>query len=166
MPTLREVDQRFHALLAITDRIIDQELDHWTGPRVVYRPPTLCVGVGCRRGVELEQVRSLFETVMHEAKLASASLAAVATVSLKGDEPALRQFAEAMQVPLLSFTVEDLSRLYPLPTPSELVLAKIGLLGVAEPAAMLAAGTRKLLVTKQASDSVTLAVARRNLGTL
>jgi cobalamin biosynthesis protein CbiG len=41
------------------------------------------------------------------------------------------------------------------------VRAKIGVDGVAEPAAILAAGNPELLVPKQRGDGITMAVARR-----
>ncbi|HJT77570.1 MAG TPA: cobalamin biosynthesis protein, partial [Gemmataceae bacterium] len=85
----------------------------------------------------------------------------VATAVLKADEPGLQAFAARHGVSLRCFGLDELAAAGPLPTPSERVRAKIGVAGVAEPAAMLAAGTRQLLVPKQRGARVTMAVARR-----
>lgn len=145
------------AALAISDRVLAAA----AVPTVTYRPPTLLIGVGCRRGVPREEIEDLFEQVCRSHRLAPGSLAGVATVSLKADEPGLKAFAAERRVPLMSFLPAALVQVGPLPTPSERVRAKVGLAGVAEPAALLAAGVRELLVTKQRGRRVTLAVARR-----
>jgi cobalt-precorrin 5A hydrolase len=49
-----------------------------------------------------------------------------------------------------------------LPTPSETVRSKIGIAGVAEPAALLAAGAAELLLPKQRGRRVTMALARKD----
>src|SRR5262249_51699102 len=106
-------------------------------------------------------IEAVFQEVCAKYRLASQSVAAVATVSLKADEPGLREFAARRRLPLRVFSVEELARVAELPTPSTRVFQKIGIYGVAEPSAMLAAGTQELLVTKHCSRKVTMAVARR-----
>jgi cobalamin biosynthesis protein CbiG len=142
--------------LAISDRVLAVP----SCPVVVYRPPTLALGVGCRRGVPRAEIEALFQEVCAGHGLAPPSLGVVATASLKADEPGLREFAAAHGVPLRAFGLDELAAVGPLPTPSEAVRARVGVAGVAEPAAMLAAGTRTLLVPKQRGTRVTMAVAR------
>jgi cobalamin biosynthesis protein CbiG len=146
------------AALAISDRALAAP----TFPVVVYRPPTLVFGVGCRRGVPCAEIEALFREVCERHALAPLSLGVVATASLKADEPGLREFAERHGVPLRAFGLDELATAGPLPTPSEAVRARVGVAGVAEPAAMLAAGTSTLLVPKQRGSRVTMAVARRD----
>ncbi len=92
--------------------------------------------------------------------LAFASLASVATVTLKMDEPGLLAFARSAGVPLVAFPPDDLAAQPGIVTPSARVQSKIGISAVAEPAALRAAGTGTLLVPKQIGPGVTLAVAR------
>jgi cobalt-precorrin 5A hydrolase len=144
-------------VIAITDRT-------WPAlacPHVMFRPPSLVFGIGCRRGVPFADIEAVFEEVCATYQLAPQSVAVAATVSLKADEPGLREFAVRRRLPLRVFSVEELARVAELPTPSRRVFQKIGLYGVAEPSAMLAAGTQELLVTKHCSRKVTMAVARR-----
>jgi cobalamin biosynthesis protein CbiG len=157
----------FVAALLISDRLLPPT----PMAAVTCRPPTLVVGIGCRRGAACEEIEELFLRVFQEYGLAVLSVGCVATAALKADEPGLIEFAARRGVPLQVFPLEELARVEPLPTPSETVRARIGISGVAEPAALLAAGqahrlqsagvTRNLLVPKQRSRRVTLAVARR-----
>jgi len=130
-------------------------------PVVVYRPPTLVLGVGCRRGTAWTAMEMLFQSVCQSQGFSPCSLGVVATISLKADEPGLQEFAARHGVPLRCFAPEELARVPDIPTPSEKVRAKIGVAGVAEPAAMLAAGTTSLIVPKVRGERVTMALARR-----
>jgi cobalt-precorrin 5A hydrolase len=121
------------------------------------------LGVGCRRGVSWDEIDSLFQELCETRGVSPTSLREVATVSMKANEPGLREFAAKHGVPLRSFTVEELAQIGDLPTPSAQVQAKIGIAGVAEPAAMLAAGTSSLLVPKYRGKRVTMALARKQI---
>ncbi len=145
-------------LLVITDRLLSG-LDQV--PTVVYRPPSLVLGVGCRRGVPCDEIEELLQHICAAHHFAAESLGLAATAVLKADEPGLVEFAGRHGVPLQSFRLEELAAVANLPTPSERVRQKIGIMGVAEPAAMLAAGTEHLLMNKYRGQRVTLAVARR-----
>jgi cobalt-precorrin 5A hydrolase len=150
----------FSAVLAISDRVWPLSGNEKT-PVLFYRPPTLVLGAGCKRGVPLPEFEELFGQVCSTHRLSPLSLAEIATVSLKADEPGLLEFAARHGVALRSFTVEELATVGPLPTPSERVRAKIGIAGVAEPAALLAAKTDHLLVPKVRGKRVTMAVTQR-----
>jgi cobalt-precorrin 5A hydrolase len=147
------------AVLVISDRIEPAGLrDERT---LVYRPPTLVVGIGCRRGTARETIEEWTEAVLTTHGLARNSLAAVATAMLKLDEPGLLKFAAARGLPLVALPDAYLAGHPGIETPSERVRSKIGLAAVAEPAALRAAGAARLLVPKQTGPGVTLAVARR-----
>jgi cobalt-precorrin 5A hydrolase len=130
-------------------------------PSVTYRPLSLVAGIGCKRGVPFAEIEDLFQKVCSDHGYAPLSLGLVATVDLKADEQGLRDFATLHSVPLRAFRRDELAAVGPLPTPSERVRTKIGIAGVAEPAALLAAATEQLLVPKQRGPRVTLALARR-----
>ena len=59
------------------------------GRTVVLRPPSLAVGVGASRGVSAAEVLSLIDMVLDEAGLSPLSVAALATVDAKADEPGI-----------------------------------------------------------------------------
>ena len=148
------------AVLVISDRVVPEDrlpIDR----TVVYRPPTLVAGVGCKRGTTREAIEGWVAAVFASHGLAPGSLSAVATVTLKADEPGLIAFAASRGVPLVAFPPECLETQAGVETPSERVRSKIGIAAVSEPAALRAAGASKLLVTKQIGPGVTVAVARR-----
>lgn len=146
-------------------------------PIVVYRPRSLVAGMGCRRGVPLEHLETLLTETFRAHRLATDSLAGIATADLKGDEPGLIQLAERFGVPLRTFSAPQLNAMFAAetaavpapavdaairPTPSARAHRLVGAWGVAEPAALLASGAKSLLVPRQATGQATIAIARRN----
>jgi cobalamin biosynthesis protein CbiG len=107
------------------------------------------------------EIEALFQSVCERQCLSPLCLGVVATIALKADEPGLQEFAALHAVPLRCFRPEELARVPGIPTPSEKVRTKIGVVGVAEPAAMLAANTTSLIMPKFRSERVTMALARR-----
>lgn len=130
-------------------------------PTIIYRPPTLTLGVGCRRGVPGAEIEEMFQILCREQGFSPLSLESVATASLKADEPGLLEFAERHGVSLRCFALEELAAVPDLPTPSEIVQHKIGIPGVAEPAAILAACGGRLVTPKVKGPRITMALARR-----
>jgi cobalamin biosynthesis protein CbiG len=147
------------AILVISDCSLPGTLPH---PTVIFRPPTLVLGVGCRRGVPCSAFEDVFQDICRTRGFSPLSLGLVATASLKADEPGLVEFAARHEVPLVSFSIEELGRVADLPTPSEKVRAKLGIAGVAEPAALLAARSNRLLLPKYRGQRVTMALAQRD----
>jgi cobalt-precorrin 5A hydrolase len=146
------------ALLIISDRHEPKNLPQ--DRTLVYRPPTLVAGIGCRRGTPRANIAGFVARVFAEQRLALGSLAQLATVTLKADEPGLIAFAREREVPLVAFTPDQLAAQPGIETPSERVRSRIGIPAVAEPAALRAAGAQDLLVPKQIGPGVTVAVAR------
>lgn len=132
---------------------------------LVLHPPVLVVGVGCARGAPPEEVIALVEGTLASHGLAAGAVACVASLDLKADEPAVHALAERLGVPARFFTAEELERERPrLANPSEIVFQEVGCHGVAEGAALAAAGAEaSLFVTKTKSAQATCAVARARL---
>lgn len=147
------------AALVITDREVPVR-PGW----VVYRPPTLAAGMGCVRGATAAVLAELLGQALAEAGLAPGSLACIATIDAKGDEPGLRQLAEHLGVPLRLFPAAALAAVPGIPSPSAYVLRQMGTPGVAEPAALLASGGGELVVPKRKSPWATVAIARQRGG--
>lgn len=131
---------------------------------LVFRPPTLAVGVGCARGVGVEELARAFQEVLRRYGLARASVALLASIDRKREEGALLAFADREGLPLRFYGAAELAAVPGLPNPSEVVRRVTGVPGVCEPAAVLAAGGGGLLVPKETLGRVTLAVARNPAG--
>ncbi len=129
----------------------------------VWRPASLCVGVGSVRGVSGAEVGALIDEVLREGGLHPLSVRCVATVDLKADEEGILAAARERGWEVVTFPAGELGRVE-VPNPSEVVRAEVGTPSVAEAAALLAARTYgrdgELVVGKRKSANATVAVAR------
>ena len=151
----------YAAALAVSDRIVAGGPDA-TRPVALYRPPTLVAGIGCRRGVSTAHLRALLADTLRAHGLAPGSLAKIATADIKADEAGIMELAAELEVPVEVYGAAELEaagRRLPDATPSA-AQELLGVYGVAEPAAALAAGAGRLLAPRRKSDRATVAVAR------
>jgi cobalt-precorrin 5A hydrolase len=157
--SLDQLDSRFKAAVVISHRVYTAQPPAKL-PTLWVRPKSLVVGIGCDRGTTVEEIERAFEQVLCESGLSPLSVRNLATYALKKDEPGLCAFAQKRGLKLSAFEREEINRVQHLiPNPSPTVLKYAGVLGVAEPAAMLSAGARTVLVPKRKCGRVTLAVA-------
>jgi cobalt-precorrin 5A hydrolase/precorrin-3B C17-methyltransferase len=147
-------------VIRVTDRAV-QPAEH----EVLLRPPSLVVGVGASKGAPVEEVLELIEDALRDAGLSVRSVAELATVDAKSDEPGIVQAARRLGVPLVTRSAEELAAVE-VPNPSDAPLAAVGTPSVAEAAAL--AGGGELLVPKRKSaradghaSMATCAVVRR-----
>ena len=114
------------------------------------------------RGAEAEEVAALLNQELGSAGLSSLSLACLASIDAKMDEPALRAVAGRFGLPLRFFDAVRLERETPrLANPSDAVFRAVGCHGVAEAAALACTGPgSKLIVAKTKSARATCAIAR------
>ncbi|MFJ4003722.1 precorrin-3B C(17)-methyltransferase [Streptomyces sp. NPDC090023] len=146
---------------AYTVRLTDR--DTQPGPQeVLLRPPSLVVGVGASKGAPVAEVLGLIEGTLREAGLSVRSVAELATVEAKSEEPGIVAAAERLGVPLVTYPADELAAV-PVPNPSDAPLAAVGTPSVAEAAALRRGGD--LLVPKRKSAATpataTCAVVRR-----
>jgi cobalamin biosynthesis protein CbiG len=153
LTSLNHTQDEFAAVLVVTDRCIG-------AAQLVYRPPSLVVGVGCSSGASAADVLETIESALQTGRLSRASLAMLATIDRRADEPGLRLAAEALEIPLKRYSAQALAEVEPLPNPSRVVQAAVGTPGVCEPAALLASGATSLLVPKVKTARATAAIAR------
>jgi len=130
--------------------------------RLVYHPPVLALGIGCERGAEPEAACELALAALASAGLSPLAVGAVVSLDLKEDEPAVHAVAARLGVPARFFDAARLDAERPrLANPSDIVFRAVGTHGVAEAAALAAAGPDGILVVaKQVGRRVTCAVAR------
>lgn len=128
---------------------------------LVYHPTRLALGVGCVRGCPPEALAALVEDTLATQGLAPQAIAGVFSLNLKADEPAVQALAARLGVPARFFPATGLEAETPrLSTPSETVFREVGCHGVAEAAALAAAGPDAVLrVPKRKTALATLAIA-------
>ncbi|MEU5754978.1 precorrin-3B C(17)-methyltransferase [Streptomyces sp. NPDC047829] len=156
LPPLPVTDEGAYTV-RLTDRLLEP-----AGREAVLRPPSLVVGVGASRGAPVDEVLGLVEEALRDAGLSAASVAELATVDAKAQEPGIVGAAERLGVPLVTYAAGELAGVE-VPNPSDAPLAAVGTPSVAEAAALARGG--ELLVPKRKSASspamATCAVVRR-----
>ena len=144
----------------LADIVVSSRLGDYGGA-VVFRPKNLVLGVGCNRGVPVEELRQASEELFADQALSQLSIRNLASIDLKRDEEGLLAFAHEQGWRLEFFSKEELNRVEGVAV-SEAALRNVGAIGVAEPAALLSAQSHDLLVGKKKWHNVTMAVARAN----
>ncbi|AKZ54978.1 Cobalamin biosynthesis protein CbiG / Cobalt-precorrin-3b C17-methyltransferase [Streptomyces ambofaciens ATCC 23877] len=156
LPPLPVTDQGAYTV-RLTDRLVEP-----AEREAVLRPPSLVVGVGASKGAPVDEVLGLVEEALRDAGLSAASVAELATVDAKAEEPGIVGAAERLGVPLVTYAAGELAEVE-VPNPSDAPLAAVGTPSVAEAAALVRGG--ELLVPKRKSASspamATCAVVRR-----
>ena len=147
-----------------TVRLTDRALEPADG-EVLLRPPSLVVGVGASKGAPADEVLGLVEGALRDAGLSPRSVAGLATVEAKREEPGIVEAAGRLGVPVVTYSAGELAKV-DVPNPSEAPLTAVGTPSVAEAAAL--AGGGELLVPKRKSERAdgqpamaTCAVVRR-----
>jgi len=127
---------------------------------LVFRPLKLTLGVGCARNCPPKELEELVFRALAEANVAPAALAAIGTLDLKADEPAVLELARQLDVPLRLFTAAELEAEAPrLENASDVVFAEVGCHGVSEGAALALAGkTGQLHRPKTKTANATCAI--------
>ncbi len=129
-------------------------------PTMWLRPRNLALGIGCNRGTSEREIAEEVSAALREAGLCEASVCRLATFEAKKDEPGLLAYARSLGLELICYDAAAIKAAPPIPNPSAVVEKYVGVPGVAEPAALLAAGARTLLLEKQKRGNLTVAVAR------
>jgi len=133
----------------------------------------LVIGVGARPGVDAAEILALIDAGLRAVGATPAAVLALATVTARGDEPALLAAAHHHGWPLLAHPPALLAAV-PVPHPGRASHAALGVPGVAEAACLLAphpnpppwtapppgAPRPQLLLPKQVAARATLAIAR------
>ena len=125
-----------------------------------FAPQRLTLGVGCARNCPPAELAELVRDVLAEAGVAPEAVQSVNTITLKADEPAIIELADAMGAPMRVFEADVLEAETPrLANPSSVVFAEVGTHGVAEAAALAQAGSEgQFLVEKRKTANATCAL--------
>lgn len=131
---------------------------------------TLGVGIGCRLGSSAQQIEAAVRAALGS-RASFEQIHAVATLDAKAHEAGLREFCARHALPLQVFSREQIAAM-PVATPSLAAQTHLGVDGVCEPCALLAAQTlaaasaaalptqpARLLVPKIVHDGITVAIA-------
>ncbi|MCP6761277.1 MAG: cobalamin biosynthesis protein [Fischerella sp. CENA71] len=108
----------------------------------------LWVGIGCQRGTSREFIEAAITHVFRENQLSQNAIAGIATIDHKANEVSLVELCRENNWLFKTFAAEILCTVS-VPNPSPLIHKHIKTPSVAEAAALCAAESTHLLVTKQ-----------------
>ena len=144
------------------DVLVTDESSLKDSASIVLCPRKYAVGIGCRKGKPLDEIRNFAESVLTENGIIADEIGAIATVDVKKNEPGLLRLSQYWRVPLLAFDSAVLNKVQGEFASSERVLSAVGTDNVCERASAAAAGKGyKLIVRKTACNGITIAVSER-----
>ncbi|MGM0611832.1 MAG: cobalamin biosynthesis protein [Thermodesulfobacteriota bacterium] len=122
----------------------------------------IVVGIGCQRGVESGHLKKCILGTLGENNIDFKRVRLLATAECKRAEPGLLQAASELKLPFYAVPDSEILRKKKLFDERPLVAAKMGLPGVAEPAAILAGQRAELISARRLWARVSIAIAREN----
>jgi cobalt-precorrin 5A hydrolase len=129
---------------------------------LILRPASLMAGIGCNRNTEASEILTHLQDVLAKNNLALTSLKGIASIDVKADETGLIMTADSLKLPLTFFSKQELNQVKNIKNPSKIVEKHVGVKSVCEAAAILATRNGTLIVPKQSTQNVTVAIARTN----
>jgi len=142
--------------LIISDKKIDEEIQKNS---VVYRPPSLVVGIGLHWDTTKEKISEGINSSLEKYNLSARSIAKFVSIRKKQDVVGLIDFAKEMGVPLEYFEKEELATIQT-PNPSKTVQTFEGTASVSEAAALKSSGGKLIVEKQKFPPNLTLAIAR------
>ncbi len=120
--------------------------------------PCIVAGIGCRRGACAEAIGETFLLACGQAGISPSAVREAATIDVKAHEEGLLAFCRARNIPLVTYSAEELSQVEGSVSPSDFVRATVGVDNVCERAALADGG--KLIFPKLAHGGVTVAFSK------
>ncbi len=142
--------------LIISDKIINDDL---AKESVIYRPPSLVIGVGLHWDTSKETIKDGIEHCLEKFKLSSKSIAKIVSIKKPKDVQGLIDIGKEMRIPVEYVNREDLSEISA-PNPSETVKAFEGTASVSEAAAIKVSGGKLIVEKQKFPPNLTIAIAR------
>lgn len=127
-------------------------------PRTLHLVPRVTtVGVGCRKGIPPEVLRQAVDDALAEAGVPVQAVAAIASIDVKRDEPAIVRLAQEIGCELRFYSADELAAVPGRFSSSAFVRDTVGVDNVCERAACVDGAT--LVAGRRAGGGVTVAVA-------
>ena len=151
---LKKANSKAH--LIISDKKMDDEISKES---VIYRPPSLVIGIGLHWDTSKETIRDGIKFCLDKFKLSSKSIAKLVSIKKPEDVQGLIDLGKEIGIPVEYVNREDLAMISA-PNPSETVKAFEGTASVSE-AAAIKVSEGELIVEKQKfPPNLTIAIAR------
>lgn len=153
------VSEKSDFYVIITDKIVDI-----SGVVLFLRPPTMVVGIGCRRGTSTEEIKFAVESSCQAQKRSIKSIFAAASVYLKKDEKGLLDYMRELNIPISFYAEEDIKRVIAENNiiESDFVKTKLGVGNICETTAILQGKSQDIIQPKTIYPKTTVAIVQAN----
>ncbi|HZW83095.1 MAG TPA: cobalt-precorrin 5A hydrolase [Candidatus Deferrimicrobium sp.] len=144
----------------LTSRVISSKA-------LFLRPPSIVVGVGCRKGIPGHQILAAIKTALKLAGRSPLSIKKLVSIEAKAEEEGIKWAAGQLNVATEFYSVETLQAVLQENTglaQSDFVHQQMGVRGVCEPASLAGCRQGKIILGKQAGQGVTVALAEEKFG--
>jgi len=142
--------------LIISDRIIEGD---FLKNSVVYRPPSLVVGIGLHWDTSKEIIKEGLDFCLQKFKLSEKSIAKLVSIKKPEDIKGLVDIGKEMGITVEYVNREDLAEISA-PNPSDMVKAFEGTSSVSEAAAIKVSGGELIVEKQKFPPNLTIAIAR------
>jgi cobalt-precorrin 5A hydrolase len=122
----------------------------------------IIIGIGCKRGIGSNEVKDAINSALTDADVSIDRVRLAGTVDLKADEEGLLRALDELGIPLRVVSRPEIDTCAKDYSKSDFVIEKIGVGGVAEPAALISGRKTKLILKRQKYPGITVAIAREN----
>ena len=135
----------------ITDRIYDDTV-------LTLIPKNLYIGVGCKKNTDADKMWDFVNDIFRLEGLDIRAVKSIGSIDIKGDEYAIKNLANRLNVPFLTFTKDELNSVSGDFFESEFVRKTVGVGNVCERAVCIQCNN--LIVKKTAREGMTVAIGR------
>jgi cobalt-precorrin 5A hydrolase len=122
----------------------------------------IIIGIGCKRGIGSNEVKDAINSALADADVSIDRVRLAGTVDLKADEVGLLRALDELGIPLRVVSRPEIDACAKDYSKSDFVIEKIGVGGVAEPAALISGRKTKLILKRQKYPGITVAIAQEN----
>jgi cobalt-precorrin 5A hydrolase len=126
---------------------------------VIYRPPSLVIGIGLHWDTTKETIREGIDTCLKKFKLSPKSIAKLVSIKKPEDVQGLIDLGKEMKIPVEYVNRENLAEISA-PNPSETVKAFEGTASVSEAAAIKVSEGQLIVEKQKFPPNLTIAIAR------
>lgn len=129
---------------------------------MLLKPKEYAVGIGCKKGKEAKKIEEFIMSNLQRAGISLIQVFGLASIDAKKNEQGLLAWSRKEEIPYITYTAEELSRVDGNFHGSEFVKEHVGVDNVCERAALkLCEPDGKLVYEKHAEDGMTIAIAGR-----
>lgn len=125
------------------------------------RPKQYVVGLGCKKGKNMEALREFLEEICDSLGIDTEEIAGFASIDVKKDEAGIKELAYYYRVPFWTFSKEELSQIVGTFSASSFVWDTVGVDNVCERSAMAVVSNGELIKPKTAKDGMTIAIVKQ-----